>query len=360
MNRSILVLLCGAALAACGDLGFNGGMGAVSLSPILDSIFVGDRLVARQVTYIDPNGNIAPAGPVTWASSDTTVAQIDTVSGAINGRKRGVAIISAKAHSISGFALVAVSDTLDITLLLDTVYMMPGDTLTVPVVVKKANPPAAKVWFTAPTNGAYTVDSAGKMTATADGGPIPYVVHADSLRDTGYVYVMTLTDTTGGKMFFSVRGTANTHVGGPARAMNYISANAGKQAFQLTGSFAPSGPALQVVQITRPDSVIVAGAYPIDSLNPIEDQPARVSPPGTCSAPRPWAVWNAQNVIVAYSRRGGTLGIAQLVTVPNGQAISGHFTFTAQRVDFYGDALGLLAITGSFVAPLVSGSASCR
>jgi hypothetical protein len=361
MNRYVLALLGAAALAACGDLGAGHGFGAVSLSPLLDSIFVGDRLVARQVTYVDPNGNIAPAGPITWSSSDTSVAQIDSVSGAITGKKRGASVIVAKAQGTSGGALVVVSDTLDITLLLDTIYMMPNDTLTVPIVVKKANPPAAAVWFTAATGTTvYSVDSAsGRMTALANGGPIPYIVHADSLRDTGYVYVMTLSDTTGGKMFFSVRGTANTHVGGPAAAMNYMS-RSGQQAFQLSGNFISNGRILQLVQITRPDSVIAAGVYPIDSLSPLEDPAASVAPPGTCSAPRPWAIWNAQNAILAYSRQGGTLGITQLVTVTNGQAISGHFTFTAQRADFYGDPLGLLAITGSFVAPLVPGSQGCR
>ncbi len=317
--------------------------------------------MARHVTYVNPQGVITAPGPIAWSSSDTSVAQIDTVSGAITGKKRGAAVILARAQGTSGGALVTVSDTLDITLLLDTIYMMPSDTLTVPIVVRKANPPAAAVWFTAATGTAvYSIDSAsGKMTGLANGGPIPYIVHADSLRDTGFVYVMTLTDTTGGKMFFSVRGTANSHVGGPAHAMNYTSTG-GKQAFQLSGTFVSSGRTLQVVQITRPDSVIATGAYSIDSLNPREDPATIISPPGVCAAPRPWALWNAQNAILAYSRQGGTLGITQLVPVANGQAISGHFTFIAQRADFYGDPLGQLAIAGSFVAPLIAGSQGCR
>src|SRR2546430_12699304 len=42
------------------------------------------------------------------------------------------------------------------------------------------------------------------------GGPSRYIVHADSLADTGAVYVMSLSDTTGGKMFFSVGGTVRS------------------------------------------------------------------------------------------------------------------------------------------------------
>jgi hypothetical protein len=296
---------------------------------------------------------------VIWGSADSTIAKIDSLSGAITGRKRGAAVIFVQAQGLSGGALIVVLDTLDITLLLDTVYVMPGDTLTVPVIVKKSNfPPAAAVWFKAPTNSKYTIDSlSGQITALDSGGPIPYIVHADSLADTGAVYVLSLTDTTGGKVFFSVRGTVISHVGGPAQAVNYRASNGG-QAFQLSGRYIPNG---QLVQITRPDAVIAVGAYPIDSLNPAEDAPSLTAPPAICAAPRPWALWETSTRrIFAYSRRGGTLGVTQIVTVPHGQAISGRFTFTAERTDFYTDPLGVLSITGSFVAPLVTSNTVCR
>jgi len=357
----MLGLLGIAALAACGDLGVGNGRGAVQISPVLDSIFVGDRLPALRVTYIAPDGNPASPGQVIWASSDTSIAQIDSLSGGITGRKRGAAIVTARAQGLTGGALLVVSDTLDITLLLDTVYMMPGDVMTVPVVVLKSNPPAATVWFKAPSNPAYSIDSAsGKITALAAGGPTPYIVHADSLADTGAVYVMSLADTTGGKIFYSVRGTVITHVGGPAHAVNFV-ATSGRQAFQLTGTYVPNGITTQRVRITRPDSVIAAGVYAIDSLSPFEDPSSSVAPPATCAAPRPWAVWTALSAgIGSYSRRGGTLVVMQIDSVPGGQVISGHFTFTAQRTDLYTDPLGVLSITGSFVAPLVSSTTVCR
>src|SRR5712691_7051551 len=227
MHRSVLALLGVATLAACGDLSVGNGRGAMQISPVLDSMFVGDRLPALRVTYIAPDGHPALPGRIVWASSDTTIAQIDTVAGGITGRKRGAVVITAQAQGLTGGALLVVSDPLDITLLLDTVYMMPGDTLRVPVVVLKSNtPPAATVWFQAPSNSAYTIDSAsGRMTALAPGGPLPYIVHADSLADTGAVYVMRLADTTGGKIFYSVRGTVITHVGGPARAANFLASS---------------------------------------------------------------------------------------------------------------------------------------
>src|SRR5256886_7237288 len=70
-------------------------------------------------------------------------------------------------------------------MLLDTVYVMPNDTLTVPVVAIKRSSPPAVVSFEAPSNPAYSIDARGKITALAAGGPFPYIVHADALADTG-------------------------------------------------------------------------------------------------------------------------------------------------------------------------------
>ena len=363
MNRSSLVLLGAAALAACVDLGVQHGVASLSIQPVLDSVFVGDRTLAHRVTYFDENGNVQPAGTVVWTSTDTTIATIDPQTGAVTGVRRGSVVINASAHGTPGGAFIVVSDTLDITLQLDTVYLLPGDTLRVPVTVLKRTPvPAAAVWFTAPSNAQFSIDSAsGRITATATpGGPSRYIVHADSLADTGAVYVMSLSDTTGGKMFFSVGGTVVTHVGGSAVAVNYR-ATSGKLAFQLLGRVAPSGSTLQRVEIILPDSVIAADTtFAIDSLNPGEDSTNAHGFVAECSPPRPWAFWLAPNRIVSYSRRGGTLGVLRIVPIPNGQAVSGHFSFTTQRTDLYTDPLGELSVTGSFVVPLVTSTTVCH
>ena len=360
MNRPALALLCAAALGACGELGGVRTGGFLGVSPLLDSLFVGDQALPHQVSYVDAHGNPAPAGTILWSSIDSTIARIDA-TGRVTARKRGAVVIVAQAQGLTAGALVVVSDTLDITLLLDTVYVMPNDTLTVPVVVLKRSGAPTVVSYEAPSNPAYSIDAAsGKITALTAGGPFPYIVHADALTDTGAVEVVSLTDTTGGKFFFSVRGTAISHVGGPVHAMNYV-ANNGKQAFQLHGTVGSVASPSQVVQITRPDSVIAPGLYVIDSLNPGEDVSSVGAPPSVCSAPRPWALWAARIAgIFAYSRRGGELGITQIVAVSNGQAISGRFTYSAQRSDFYTDPLALLSIHGSFVAPLVASTNVCR
>ena len=364
MNRPAILLLGAAALAGCGDLGIGNGAGSLAVSPVLDSVFVGDRTGAHQVTFVDAQGNVQPSGPVTWASSDTTLAQVNS-NGVVTGVRRGAVLITATAQGLTGGALVVVSDTLDITLQMDTVYVLPGDTLTVPVVVLQRNPvPPAKKWFNAPPNSAFTIDSAtGRITATAVGGPEPYIVHANALADTGAVYVMSLSDTTGGKMFFSVGGTVISHVGGPAGAANYV-ATGGNLAFQLQATYNPTGNTAQIVQITLLDSLAATDSnstFAIDSLNPLEDHAGVGGSAAVCSPPRPWALWEAQSRrIFGYSRPGGALGITQIVTIPNGQAVSGRFHFTAQRTDLPGDPLGALLVTGSFVVPLVRSTSICH
>src|SRR6266480_1894601 len=154
MNRPALALLCGAALGACGSLGEVRTGGYLGVSPLLDSLFVGDQALPHQVTYIDIHGNPAPAGTILWSSLDSSIARIDA-TGRVTARKRGAVVIVAQAQGLTAGALVVVSDSLDITLLLDTVYVMPNDTLTLPVVVLKRSGTPTVVSFEAPSNPAY-------------------------------------------------------------------------------------------------------------------------------------------------------------------------------------------------------------
>src|SRR5256885_4676081 len=182
MTRSSLALLGAAALAACVDLGVPHGVPSLSIQPVLDSVFVGDRTLAHRVTYFDENGNVQPAGTVVWTSTDPTIATINAQTGAVTGVKRGSVVITASAHGTPGGAFIVVSDTLDITLQLDTVYLLPGDTLSAPLTVLKRTPvPAAAGWFTPPSNAQFSIDSAsGRFRSTATpGGPSRYIVHAD-------------------------------------------------------------------------------------------------------------------------------------------------------------------------------------
>src|SRR5439155_13189331 len=96
MIRPTLALLCAAALGACGNLGEVRTGGFLGVSPLLDSLFVGDQALPHQVTFIDIHGNPAPVGTVVWSSVDSTIARI-AATGRLTARKRGVVLILAQA-----------------------------------------------------------------------------------------------------------------------------------------------------------------------------------------------------------------------------------------------------------------------
>src|SRR6266508_796778 len=145
--------------AACGDNG-PGGTPRVVISPILASVFVGDTIAMRTARYFDANGDSQATGPVRWFSTNQAVFTVDSVTGVIAGVGRGAAVLSARANAVTGTSLLVVSRTLDLSLLLDTVYLMAGDTFIVPVSVRRKGGSPPPVWFTPVNSGVVTVDSA--------------------------------------------------------------------------------------------------------------------------------------------------------------------------------------------------------
>src|SRR5437762_9915486 len=116
MNRSSLVLLGAAALAACVDLGVQHGVASLSIQPVLDSVFVGDRTLAHRVTYFDENGNVQPAGTVVWTSTDTTIATINAQTGAFSGVRSGSVVINDSAHGTLWGASIVCTDLVILSL----------------------------------------------------------------------------------------------------------------------------------------------------------------------------------------------------------------------------------------------------
>jgi hypothetical protein len=371
MRRPLaLSLAVAAAVAACDLSTPISGSPFLIVRPVLDSVFVGDSLAPRRVTLYDADGNPQSPGPVTWAITPDSVATIDS-TGKIRGVRKGVARVTAQAAGHAAPALVIVSRKLDLTLLMDTVYLMPGDTFTIPLAIKKKDTLALDtVWFDPSPSPA--IDSikttTGLVTALSTGTYVPYVAHvataSDTAVDTGMVKVMQLNDTTGGRFYLTVVGTSIRHEGGPARAVNYTRAD-GAVAFWLTDSlFATSY--YETLYLTLPDSVGSPRTADIDSLNR-DEATLRAT---FCTPPRAWAAWKSvfpSAVIRAYSHlptsgspHAGAVSITQYDTVSGGRAISGRFRFTAQRTDLYGDTLGLLTMHGTFVAPLIRNQTICR
>ncbi|MGH7646052.1 MAG: Ig-like domain-containing protein [Gemmatimonadales bacterium] len=363
MSRPTLPALAAALLAAaaCGD-GGPPGVATLRVAPILDSLFPGDTLTPPfSVTYTDANGNQQPTGPVRWRSSAPAVAGVDSITGALVAAAAGEATITATANGVTGRALIVVTGPLEVTLLLDTIYLMPGDTLTVPVALVARSGPPPPLRFSAPSQAVFAIDSlTGRVTATAPGGPFRFVVRADSVADTGAVDVRVLGDTLGGRAYYAFSGTLTRRQDAPVRAVNYRR-RGDTLTFRLNAGVPTVSAAVENVVITLRDAVTVPGTYAIDSISPAEAFGG--SGDVVCAPPRPWALWSSRAFspsLVALSRRGGTLTVSTVDTVPNGLAISGRFEFTGQRTDLYDDPLGALPVRGTFVSPLVTDLTSCR
>ena len=386
MNRLPLapLLLTGAALlGGCFDLS-NPNVGTVRLSPILDSMFVADTLPARTVTFLDADGVSRSPGLIKWhitvdsvGGVPAPVATIDSVTGEIVGKRRGTAVVYAEAQNLLAPALIVVSSRLDLTLLLDTVFVMPNDTITLPLaIVQRPGSPPYTYWFSpTPDSARYTIDTAtGFVRAFATGAALAYVAHAatsqDTVADTGAVVVMTLTGPSGGRFFASVVGITIRHQGGGATAQNYRNTTTGRLAFRLVDSVGSrTAPVFERLMITLRDSVLDVGRFEIDTLNPQEASASLGPLDAVCNPPRSWAVWSTSigSGIIAFSHNligfpeAGEIAVTQYQPITGGgAAISGRYTFTAQRTDLYSDDLGQLTIHGSFVAPLATYATSCE
>jgi len=361
MKRVSLSAALVAALAACfGDIGQN-DLSRIVLFPVLDTLFVGDGLPPRRVSYYDANGTVQDPGVLQWLSADTSVMTVDA-TGRITGRKAGATLVLATAQGVQGSALVVVLGPLQVTLLLDSVYLMPGDTFTMPVQVDHQAAGTPTVWFTAATNAVFDVDSAsGKDSAKAPGGPIPLIVHgaldADTVADTGTVEVVQLTDTTGGKASFAMFGSVIRARKATARALNFH-----RRGDTLTFRLSVQGSTTaEAVVITLQDAPTAPGSFAIDSISRTEVSGQQYDP--YCRPPRSWGLWSVlttANQLVALSRVGGSITITRMVPVANGMAISGRFYLPAQRIDLYDDPLGVLPIRGTFVAPRITTTPRCE
>ena len=379
MKRYVFALSLAAATAlGCINVSDNNQSLFLVVAPILDSVFVGDTLLPRDVYLRDENGVHHDPGAFKWNIVPDSVATIDSVTGKIVGVSKGIAVVLATVSGATSGALVIVSRPLEMTLLLDTIYVMPGDTITVPLVTRRKTPAPTTVRFdTSAAPSVYTIDTtSGLVTAHAD-GVVPYVARltdgTSSVSDTGAVVVMSLTDTTGsGRYFMTAFGTAIRHQSGGALALNYARLNE-KLAFRLIDTLTTSAVAERVL-ITVPDSVQGPRLFEIDSIGREEAASPIPTLSPICNPQRPWALWSSipfdpNNLrIFAYSHGStsidsvaGSLSITQYApAVAGGAIISGRYLFRAQRADLYTDPLGVLTIRGTFVAPLQEQHTTCQ
>src|SRR2546428_24758 len=189
MTRASFAWALCAALAAC--VKSTSLSKFVVLDPIFDSVFVGNLKPLPSVIYFDGDKlQTPPASAVTWQSSDPTILAVNNPPGQITGLKRGTAIVTATVENTQGSEIVAVPDSVDITLLVDTLYLLPGDTMTTPTItLPRDTLPVPVVSYDAPANSFFTIDpTIGLVRVTATpGGPVKYRVHADDASDSGAV-----------------------------------------------------------------------------------------------------------------------------------------------------------------------------
>src|SRR5437879_10824508 len=100
LGRVAAALCAASAWLGCRDTTASGSPYLV-LAPVLDSLLVGDQLLAPSVTYYDGAGNtrIPARTEVSWASSDPATLGVDSATGRMTGRRRGVALILATVRS---------------------------------------------------------------------------------------------------------------------------------------------------------------------------------------------------------------------------------------------------------------------
>ena len=330
----------------------------VALDPIFDSVFVRTQKPLPSVIYFDGDKlQTPPASAVTWQSSDPTILDVNNPPGQMRGLKRGTAFAIATVENIQGSEIVAVPDTVDITLLVDTLYLLPGDTMTIPTIILHRDPPLPTVSYDpSPDPTVYTVDANGRVTATSTpGGPIAYTVHANDVSATGKVYVLDPTNPASRKAFFSVVGpsvvgAAVSHLDASPQVISYTSTS-GNPAFRISAAASSSE---QVVQVTVPQAVgTTPPAFAIDSITPADSS--------TCTPPRAWAIWSTPTS-TAYSGNpdpGQQISITRLVSDGgSGLVAGGRFAYRARRGEVYLSPLSILKITGVFVARLTTAS-SC-
>ncbi len=355
MTRASFAWALCAALAAC--VKSTSLPKFVVLDPIFDSVFVKNQTPLPSVIYFDGDKlQTPPASAVTWQSSDPAILAVNNPPGQMTGLKRGTAIVSATVEGTQGSEIVAVPDSVDITLLVDMLYLLPGDTMTIPtIILHRDNPPVVTYDATGAT--IFTIDAnSGRVTATATpGGPEKYRVHADAVSDSGQVYVLDPTSVGAGKAFFSVVGpsvvgAAVSHVDASPEVIGYTRTG-GSPAFRMRATHAAATSSEQVVQVTVPAAVSTSPPFAIDSITPVDSS--------TCAPPGAWAIWSTptSTAYSGYGHSGQQILITQLVSDgASGQVVGGRFAYRARRGEFYTSPASLLTITGVFVARLTTAS----
>src|SRR5690349_7343892 len=188
--KRLLWCLAAAGACACGDGSGPAPPPRLLVKPVLDSAFVGDTGTSHTVIYLNAAGDTTAPGLVRWSSLTPAVFTVDSLTGKVTAVGPGIAILVATASGVCGRALVVVSDTLQVSAQLDTIYLLPLDTMTIPVTVLRKGGGAPAATFAATPNAAiYTIDTTTGLVTAGSSGGARYVTHVGTLADTGAIVV---------------------------------------------------------------------------------------------------------------------------------------------------------------------------
>ena len=145
----------------------------INIAPPAAELSSFGETVELTATVLDQNGQAMAGASVSWASNDTAVATV-TTAGVVTAVQNGSATVTATSGAASGTASVTVAQQpaqIDVSPAADTLFSV-GDTVRLAAEARDANGNAVPgldfAWASA--DGAIaTVDSAGLVTATADG-----------------------------------------------------------------------------------------------------------------------------------------------------------------------------------------------
>ena len=145
----------------------------INIAPPAAELSSFGETVELTATVLDQNGQAMAGASVSWTSNDTAVATV-TTAGVVTAVQNGSATVTATSGAASGTASVTVAQQpaqIDVSPAADTLFSV-GDTVRLAAEARDANGNAVPgldfAWASA--DGAIaTVDSAGLVTATADG-----------------------------------------------------------------------------------------------------------------------------------------------------------------------------------------------
>lgn len=354
-SRRALVTLVLGGLVACGEnTGVDSVAVRVELTPARDSMTVGEVATPFTARALNARDERIADALFTWRSDQPFIASVDSLTGRVIAVQQGVAAITARTGLVSDTAEIFVIAAIALTLPVDTVILVPGDTFSIPVTLRVSGggtPPS--VTFGGGSAGVASIDpSTGLVTAIGE-GVVGFTVQADTVTARGGIQVRVVADTLNGALYLGLSGGVDRRGRFASRGFNHPTDDGGS-ALQIVADGAAPSERLAILltdSLTGPRRATLGNLTPAD-IGPGEDP--------VCLPPDSWAFYQDQNrtpPVTALSLAGGTVTLTSVTPITGGWAVGGRFRMALQLTDVTGIP-GQVTATGTFAIPVVS-LASC-